>query len=208
MEPKKMEESVWRTDISQVSINFVDFVEPKELTFSSSKVCRAFAHSSFAFFCISFSSNSNFRFTPLPILPSVSPASSMVGCFRIFFLAPSMPIITFSNSKTDRSFSSSPLALSPSSSSLCRLTFSFSNRLISFLCASKLLTAHSRQKTSPFDAQPTGSRAICKQSWQEAKGRKESRERRVACEPHVDLRRLRSCEVKNASEVFRLPNSL
>lgn len=44
-----------------------------------------------------------------------------------------------------------------------------------------------------------------RQSWHEAKGRKESLERRVACDPHVDLRRERSWEVKKASDVLRLP---
>ena len=58
---------------------------------------------------------------------------------------------------------------------------------------------------SPLAAHATGSRAIWRQSWQEAKGRKESRERRVAWEPQVDLRRERSWEVKKAREVFRLP---
>ena len=60
---------------------------------------------------------------------------------------------------------------------------------------------------SPFAAHATGSRATWRQSWHEAKGRKESRERRVAWEPHVDLRRERSWEVKKAREVFRLPGA-
>lgn len=60
---------------------------------------------------------------------------------------------------------------------------------------------------SPFEAHATGSRAICRQSWHEAKGKKESLERRVACDPHVDLRRDRSWEVKKASDVLRLPTT-
>ena len=50
----------------------------------------------------------------------------------------------------------------------------------------------------------TGSLAGRRQSLHEAKGRNESRERRVAWEPHVDLRSERSWEVKKAREVLRL----
>lgn len=44
-----------------------------------------------------------------------------------------------------------------------------------------------------------------RQRRQEAKGRKESRVRRVAWEPQVDFNWLRSWDVKNAREVLRLP---
>ena len=57
---------------------------------------------------------------------------------------------------------------------------------------------------SPCNAQATGEREGWRQRRQEPKGRKESRERRVACEPQVDLSWERSWEVKNASEVLRL----
>lgn len=50
----------------------------------------------------------------------------------------------------------------------------------------------------------TGSLAERRQSLQDANGRNESRDRRVAWDPHVDFRRERSCEVKKAREVLRL----
>jgi hypothetical protein len=50
----------------------------------------------------------------------------------------------------------------------------------------------------------TGSRAGRRQSLHDAKGRNESRDRRVAWEPQVDFRSERSCEVKKAREVLRL----
>jgi hypothetical protein len=49
----------------------------------------------------------------------------------------------------------------------------------------------------------TGSRAERRQRRQEAKGRKESRDRRVDCDPQDERRRERSWEVKKASEVLR-----
>jgi hypothetical protein len=49
----------------------------------------------------------------------------------------------------------------------------------------------------------TGSRADRRQSRQEAKGRKESRDRRVDCDPQDERRRERSWEVKKAREVLR-----
>lgn len=55
--------------------------------------------------------------------------------------------------------------------------------------------AHSRQNKSP-DGQDTGSTEGRRHSWQEPKGRKESRVRRVACEPHRSLSAFRSYEVK------------
>ena len=64
---------------------------------------------------------------------------------------------------------------------------------------------HSLQNISPWKAQATGSLAIWRQSWQEANGRKESRESRVACEPHDDLSKDRSWLVKKARDVLRLP---
>lgn len=67
---------------------------------------------------------------------------------------------------------------------------------------------HSRQKISPWEAHATGSREGCKQRMQLAKGRKESRFRRVDWEPQVVLRRERSWEVKKAREVLRLPGGV
>jgi hypothetical protein len=55
--------------------------------------------------------------------------------------------------------------------------------------------AHSRQKRSPC-GQHTGSTDGRRHSWQDPKGRKESRVRRVACEPHLSLSAFRSYEVK------------
>ena len=60
---------------------------------------------------------------------------------------------------------------------------------------------------SPFEEHATGSRAIWRQSWHEAKGKKESLERRVAWDPQLVLRRDRSWDVKKAREVFRLPEA-
>jgi hypothetical protein len=51
----------------------------------------------------------------------------------------------------------------------------------------------------------TGSRAGRRQSLQEAKGRNESLERRALFAPHADLASDRSCDVKTAREVLRLP---
>ena len=146
-------------------------------TFSSSSTLLAFALSSLAFFNISSSSSSNFRFTLLPSFRS-TPVEALL--FPVFLSPPSNPIIVFSNWAIVLSFSSIPRSTSSSSVSLCRRSSSFFSRLISFPCASKLLTAHSLQKMSPLEAHATGSRAICRQSWHEAKGRKESLERRVA----------------------------
>ena len=146
-------------------------------TFSSSSILLAFARSSLAFFIISSSSSSNFRFT---LLLSFRSPSSIALLFPFLLSRPSKPIIVSSNRAIVLSFSSAPRSNSSSSFSLCRRSSSFFNRLISFPCASKLLTAHSLQKMSPFEAHATGSRAICRQSWHEAKGRKESLERRVA----------------------------
>lgn len=64
---------------------------------------------------------------------------------------------------------------------------------------------HSRQKMSPSEAQATGARDGCRHRLQLAKGRNESRVRRVDWEPQVFLRRERSCVVKKAREVLRLP---
>jgi hypothetical protein len=68
--------------------------------------------------------------------------------------------------------------------------------------------AHSRQKMSPLAAQATGERDGRRHNRQDENGKKESRVRRVAWEPHVDLRRDRSWEVKKARDVLRLPASL
>ncbi len=65
---------------------------------------------------------------------------------------------------------------------------------------------HSRQNSSPLVAHATGEMEGCRQRLQEAKGRKESRDRRVDWEPQWDLSRERSCEVKKAREVLRLPD--
>lgn len=178
-----------------------------EITFSSSSAFLAFARSSFAFFNSSSSSSSNFRLTPLASARSSSSPLLLAGplVFPVAFAAPSRPIIVLSNDSIALAFSSVPLSSSTSSASLCRRSSSFFSRLISFPCASRLFTAHSRQKMSPFDAHATGSLAIWRQSWQEAKGRKESRERRVAWEPHDDFSSERSWEVKKANEVLRLP---
>lgn len=46
---------------------------------------------------------------------------------------------------------------------------------------------HSRQNMSPSEAQAVGSREGCRHRLQEAKGRKESRVRRVDCEPQDDF---------------------
>jgi hypothetical protein len=54
--------------------------------------------------------------------------------------------------------------------------------------------AHSRQKRSPC-GQHTGSTNGRRHSWQDPKGRKESRVRRVACEPHRSLSAFRSYDV-------------
>lgn len=64
---------------------------------------------------------------------------------------------------------------------------------------------HSRQKISPLEAHATGSREGWRQRLQLAKGRKESRVRRVDWEPQDDLSWLRSWVVKKAREVLRLP---
>lgn len=63
---------------------------------------------------------------------------------------------------------------------------------------------HSRQKISPLEAHATGSREGCRQRLQLAKGRKESRVRRVAWEPQLDFSWFRSWVVKKAREVLRL----
>ena len=60
---------------------------------------------------------------------------------------------------------------------------------------------------SPSEAHATGSRAIWRQSWHEPNGRKESLDSRVACDPQLDLRSERSCEVKKARDVLRLPGA-
>ena len=127
-------------------------------TFSSSKACLALILSCLAFFNISSSSNSNFRFTPLPSLAAES-ASTCPLLFPFLGL-PSSPIVTFSKSSTALPLSSSTFSLSCSSSSLRRLSSSFSSLLISCRCASRLLTAHSRQNISPLEEHATGSRAI------------------------------------------------
>lgn len=155
------------------------------------------------------SSSSNFRLVPLAAsviaaspfdgLSSLAPPPPLAEPFP-----PSNPICTLSNSLTLLCRTSSSSRLWLSSPSSCLRSASFSNRLISLRCASKLLTAHSRQKTSPC-GQATASVASFRHSWQEPKGRKESRDRRVDWEPQVFLRRERSCEVKKASEVLRLP---
>ena len=66
---------------------------------------------------------------------------------------------------------------------------------------------HSRQKMWAVagQAHARGEREGRRQRLQEESGRKDVRLRRVVWEPHVDLRRERSWEVKNASEVLRLP---
>jgi hypothetical protein len=59
--------------------------------------------------------------------------------------------------------------------------------------------AHSRQKRWPWLGHETGSREGRRQSWQEPKGRKESRVRRVEREPQEDFSSLRSWAVKKVS---------
>lgn len=58
---------------------------------------------------------------------------------------------------------------------------------------------------SPEEAQATGEREGCRQRLQDAKGRKESRVRRVDCDPQLLLSWERSWVVKKAREVLRLP---
>lgn len=60
---------------------------------------------------------------------------------------------------------------------------------------------------SPWE-HDTGSRAGRRHSLQEAKGRNESLDRRALLEPQADLARDRSCDVKTAREVLRLPMKL
>jgi hypothetical protein len=67
-----------------------------------------------------------------------------------------------------------------------------------------LLRAHSRQNMSPW-GQETGSRAGSSQRRHDAKGRKESRERRALLDDQADLARSRSWDVNTAREVLRLP---
>lgn len=182
-----------------------------ELTFPSSIARLAFARSSRTLLNISSSFSSNFLFTPLftvsfPPRALLSAAAVAVPPpLRALTPLPSSPIIVFSKSSTALLPSSSPRARSCSASSARLLSSSFSRRLISFRWASRLVTMHSRQKTSPFEAHATGSVDCWRQRLQAAKGRKESRFRRVAWEPHVPLRSERSWAVKNAKEVFLLP---
>ena len=68
-----------------------------------------------------------------------------------------------------------------------------------------LVRMHSRQKISPPVAQTTGSRAMFKQSMHDENGRNDVRDSLLDCVPHVPLSRALSCDVKNASPVFRLP---
>ena len=68
-----------------------------------------------------------------------------------------------------------------------------------------MLIAHSRQKRWPWLGHETGSREGKRQSWQDPKGKKESRVRRVEREPQEDFSSLRSWAVKKAREVFLLP---
>ncbi|TLD23058.1 hypothetical protein PspLS_07439 [Pyricularia sp. CBS 133598] len=84
------------------------------------------------------------------------------------------------------------------------LSRAFSTRLISFFWARMLLRAHSLQKTSPAE-QATGSTAVSRQSEHEAKGRKDSRDRRAELEPQAALASSLSYEVKTALLVFLLP---
>jgi len=69
-----------------------------------------------------------------------------------------------------------------------------------------LARAHSRQKMSPR-GQETGSRATPRHRPHEPKGRKESRLRRAELVDQLDFASSRSCEVKTARDVFRLPGS-
>lgn len=64
--------------------------------------------------------------------------------------------------------------------------------------------AHSRQKMSPCK-HATGSMAVSRQSEHEAKGRKDSRERRAEEAVQAALASCRSCEVKTGRLVFLLP---
>ena len=66
-----------------------------------------------------------------------------------------------------------------------------------------LLNAHSLQKISPWE-QETGSWAGMRQRRHDAKGKKESRERRALFVPHADLASDLSYDVKTALDVLRL----
>lgn len=178
----------------------------KGVTFSRSIAFRAFALSAFALSSISASSSSNLRFRPFFFCLSVAAVVLLVLVTLPFCrLFPSNPIIVFSNSLTLLSRSSSILPRASSSPSLRRRFSSASSRWISCFCARRLLTMHSRQNMSPWEAQATAARAGCRHRLQLAKGRKESRVKRVDCEPQVFLRRERSWVVKKAREVLRLP---
>lgn len=165
------------------------FREGQQRTFSSSMAFRAFARSSLVFFSTSSASSSNFRLTPRP---SLSLRSCVAALPLVFLVAPSIPIIVFSKSLTLLSLSSSAFSLFCSSSSLLLRSPSFSNLLISFLWAKRLLTIHSRQKMSPSEAHATGSREGWRQRLQLANGRKESRCRRVERVPQEDFNSARS----------------
>lgn len=105
------------------------------------------------------------------------------------------PICTASKSSTARTLASSSSRAFWSASSCLRRSASFSRRLISLRWASRFVIAHSRQKRSPW-GQQTGSTEGRRQSWQDPKGRKESRVRRVVWEPHRSFSAFLSWEVK------------
>jgi len=164
-------------------------------TFSSSISLRALFLSSSTPLLISPSSSSNPSFLFL-FFPSPSPKSPP--------LAPFIAPLPASKSLTALSLSSASFSLSTCSASPFFLPSSFSSRWISFLCASRFCTAHSRQNTPPQRGHAQGEREGCRQRRQAPKGRKASRPRRVERVPQVERRRERSWEVKKAREVLRL----
>lgn len=117
------------------------------------------------------------------------------------------PACVNSKSRMARSRASASLRACSSRASRSSCSRAFSARLISRFWARMLLSAHSRQKMSPC-RQATGSTAGSRHSQHEAKGRKESRERRAEDEPQAARATARSWDVKTGLLVFLLPATL